>query len=84
MCHNYTYNIYIIFLRYKAVTPENLWMAFEYVLKDTNFTLDENINVTQYMKTWTEQPGYPLVKVNRVNKTFVVTQVIYVQKMTVC
>lgn len=61
--------------RYKAATPEELWIAFENVLYDREFELGENITVTQYMRTWTEQAGYPLVKIVKKNDSFVVTQV---------
>lgn len=67
-------------IRYKAVTPEELWIAFESTLIDNNYELDNNISVTQYMRSWTEQAGYPLVNIIRENNTFVITQVIYLNK----
>lgn len=33
------------------------------------------MTVTEFMRSWTEQPGYPLVEIVRDNSTFVVTQV---------
>lgn len=33
------------------------------------------MTVTEFMRSWTEQPGYPLVEIVRDNATFVVTQV---------
>lgn len=61
-------------IRYNVATPNELWIAFENILIDNNFEL-EDISVTEYMKSWTEQPGYPLVTVVRMNNTFVITQV---------
>lgn len=58
------------------MNPEKLWTEFENVLYETNFELDKSINVTQYMKSWTEQAGYPLVNILKYNNTFIVTQVI--------
>lgn len=58
------------------MNPEKLWTEFENVLYETNFELDKSINVTQYMKSWTEQAGYPLVNIVKYNNTFIVTQVI--------
>lgn len=63
-------------LRYNAATPEELWNAFENVLYDADFELDENVSVTEFMKSWTEQTGYPLINVMKVNDTFVISQVI--------
>lgn len=65
----------MFYIRYNAVTPNELWIAFENVLIDNDFKLDEDISVTQYMKSWTEQAGYPLVTIARVNNTFIITQV---------
>lgn len=70
-------NITIVF-RYNAVTPEQLWIAFENVLYNADFELDENVSVTEFMKSWTEQAGYPLVTVIKVNDTFIISQVVVV------
>jgi len=61
--------------RYTAVTPEQLWIALENVLYDNEFDLGDNLTITQYMKSWTEQAGYPLVTIVKENNTFIITQV---------
>lgn len=61
--------------RFNAATPEKLWNAFENVLYDAQFDFGGNVTVTEFMRSWTEQPGYPLVEIVRDNVTFVVTQV---------
>jgi len=62
--------------RYTAVTPNELWNELENVLYENNFDLGDNFTVTQFMKSWTEQAGYPLIKISKENDTFVITQVI--------
>lgn len=65
----------VILFRFKAATPEDLWNAFESVLYEARFDLAENVSVTQFMRSWTEQAGYPLVEIAKDNDTFVITQV---------
>uniref|UniRef100_A0A2H8TGD8 Aminopeptidase N n=1 Tax=Melanaphis sacchari TaxID=742174 RepID=A0A2H8TGD8_9HEMI len=67
-------NLYLKKNEFKAATPENLWDAFENVLFDVQFDLGESVTVTEFMRSWTEQPGYPLVEIVRNNDTFVITQ----------
>lgn len=66
-----------ILLRFQAATPKQLWEAFEDVLYDNEFYLGDDLTITQFMKSWTEQPGYPLVKIVKENNTFVISQVGY-------
>lgn len=68
--------------RYLAATPEDLWMAFETVLYDEEFDLDDSITITQFMKSWTEQAGYPLVYIMKENNSLVISQVISI--LTIC
>ncbi|CAH1738623.1 aminopeptidase N-like [Aphis gossypii] len=67
-------NLYLKNNEFNAATPEELWNAFENVLYDAEFDVGENVTVTEFMRSWTEQPGYPLVEIVRDNSTFVVTQ----------
>lgn len=62
--------------RNTPVTPENLWIAFENALFDDDFVLAKNLTITEIMKSWTEQPGYPLVEISKVNNAFTITQVL--------
>lgn len=65
----------MIIFRFKAATPEELWDAFENVLYDAEYDLGENVTVTKFMRSWTEQAGYPLVEVVKENDSFIITQV---------
>lgn len=58
-----------------AATPKQLWTAFESVLSANGFDLGANVTVTEFMKSWTEQAGYPLLTVTRENNSLVVVQV---------
>lgn len=72
---NVVHRIRVILFRFEAATPEELWTAFENTLYDAEFDLGENVTVTEFMRSWTEQAGYPLVEVVKENDTFVITQV---------
>lgn len=72
---NVVYRIRVILFRFNAATPEELWTAFENVLYDAEFDLGENVTITEFMRSWTEQAGYPLVEVAKENDTFIITQV---------
>ncbi|KAL5244502.1 hypothetical protein ACI65C_011912 [Semiaphis heraclei] len=67
-------NQYLTNNEFKAATPEELWSAFENVLYDAKFDLGENVTVTELMRSWTEQAGYPLVEIVKEKDTFVITQ----------
>ncbi|VVC40910.1 Hypothetical protein CINCED_3A002040 [Cinara cedri] len=75
-------NYYLEDNKYAAATPEDLWTAFENVLFEEEFELGDNITVTEFMESWTEQSGYPLVRVKRENDTFVVTQERFLTELT--
>lgn len=62
--------------RNAASTPNDLCAAFETVIYEENFDFNDKFIVTEFMNSWTEQAGYPLVNVTRANSTFIVTQVI--------
>lgn len=78
MCLNLLFYKNTVVLRYKAATPEKLWIAFENVLYDKEFDLGDNFTITQFMRTWTEQSGYPLVKIVKENNAFIITQVVII------
>ncbi|XP_025405726.1 aminopeptidase N-like isoform X2 [Sipha flava] len=67
-------NFYLKANRYEAATPEKLWNAFENVLYEADYELGENVNVTLFMNSWTEQVGYPLVTISKVNDSLSITQ----------
>lgn len=58
------------------MTPNKLWAALESAVRDENFVMGDNVTVTQFMKHWVEQAGYPWLKVKKINGTFIVTQVL--------
>ncbi|XP_022172013.1 aminopeptidase N-like [Myzus persicae] len=67
-------NLYLTKNKFRAATPDDLWNAFENALYDVGFDLGEKLTVTEFMRSWTEQAGYPLVEIVKKNDTFVITQ----------
>jgi len=65
--------------RYKAAEPKNLWNSFDNVIFDANYKsgiLGNTITVEEYMRSWTDQAGYPVVNVDSGNPNYlIVTQV---------
>lgn len=64
------------YFRYKSVEPKNLWDSFDNVLFEENYKLGNNsITVGEFMSTWTDQAGYPVINVEYDNNTLILTQV---------
>lgn len=65
--------------RYKAAEPKNLWNSFDSVIFDANYKsgiLGNTITVEEYMRSWTDQAGYPVINVDSGNSNYlIVTQV---------
>lgn len=65
--------------RYKAAEPKNLWNSFDSVIFDMTYKagiLSNSITVEEYMKSWTDQAGYPVINVDSGNPNYlIVTQV---------
>lgn len=61
--------------RYESVESERLFGAFEFTLADFRYDFGD-VSVTDFMKQWTEQAGYPVINVTRDDHgAFIVTQV---------
>lgn len=63
-------------VRYGTAEPDQLFEAFELTL--AKYQLDfghGQVTVTEFMKHWTEQAGYPAINVTKVNGSFIVKQV---------
>lgn len=78
-CYNsldifYSYGV-LCLLRYESVNPDVLFAAFENTISEYQYDFGKNITVTDFMKQWTEQAGYPMVSVIKINDVFVITQV---------
>lgn len=58
-----------------SVVPDVLFAAFEYTISEYKFDFGQGVTVTNFMKQWTEQAGYPMINVSKVNDEFIVTQV---------
>jgi len=58
-----------------SVDPDVLFAAFEYTISEYQFNFGQDFTVTDFMKQWTEQSGYPMINVVKVNDEFIVTQV---------
>jgi len=52
-----------------------LFAAFEDIIAEYQFDFGQDVTVTNFMKQWTEQAGYPMINVVKVNDEFIITQV---------
>jgi len=70
--------LYLNTYKYKAVEPKNLWNSFDNVIFEANYKsgiLGNTITVEEYMRSWTDQAGYPVVNVDSGNPNYlIVTQ----------
>jgi len=65
----------IMLFRNGAVTPSNLWAVYENYYFEIEYTLSENVQFTNFIQSWTDQSGYPVVNVTRNQNTYLITQV---------
>lgn len=65
----------IVSIRYGAVTPSNLWAVYENYYFDIEYKLSDNVPFTNFIQSWTDQSGYPVVNVTRNQNTYIITQV---------
>lgn len=65
----------IVLFRNSAVTPSNLWAVYENYYFEINYKLSENVPFTNFIQSWTDQSGYPVVNVTKNQNTFIITQV---------
>lgn len=61
--------------RYKSVEPDSLFDAFEMTVSEYQYEFGSTFTITDFMKKWTEQAGYPMINVVKVNDSFILTQV---------
>lgn len=57
------------------MAPDVLFAAFQSVIAERAFDFGRDFTVADFMKTWTEQAGYPVITVRKVNDKFAVAQV---------
>lgn len=55
------------------VSPHAFYEALEYEAQIHSFPLPHGISITEIMKTWTENAGYPLITVSRDAKNNAIT-----------
>lgn len=65
----------IVLFRNGAVTPSNLWAVYENYYFEIDYQLSENVPFTNFIQSWTDQSGYPVVNVTKNQNTFIITQV---------
>jgi len=61
--------------RYKAVEPKNLWNSFDSVIYDANYKsgiLGNTITVEEFMRSWTDQAGYPVINIDTTSPNYIV------------
>ncbi|XP_060865932.1 aminopeptidase N-like [Metopolophium dirhodum] len=59
--------LYLNTYKYKAAEPKNLWSSFDSVIFDVNYKsgiLGNTITVEEFMRSWTDQAGYPVIKID--------------------
>lgn len=68
--------------RYMEAEPIDLWQAFDYMLYDANYVIEDGVTIVNYMNSWTEQPGYPVITVSSTsNGSVVASQVMKITKI---
>lgn len=55
---------------FRTTTPENLWEPFT---KD----IVDKIKLSEIMKNWINNPGYPVISVSRENENITIKQVLF-------
>lgn len=51
--------------KYKSVEPEDLWESIQNIIKLSNDSRFENLNISKIMNSWINTEFYPVVKVTR-------------------
>ncbi|KAL5242092.1 hypothetical protein ACI65C_009502 [Semiaphis heraclei] len=67
--------LYLNTYKYKAVEPKNLWNSFDSVIYDANYKsgiLGNTITVEEFMRSWTDQAGYPVINIDTTNPNYIV------------
>lgn len=64
-------------IRYGVASSFDLWAVFENYYFDTGFQLQEGVEFTDFVTSWTDQVGFPLINVIYENSRsrFKITQV---------
>ncbi|VVC40906.1 Hypothetical protein CINCED_3A003082 [Cinara cedri] len=66
--------LYLKNYRNAATSPSILWSVFENFYFDIKFQLQEDVSFTDFVHTWTDQSGYPVINVTWKNSMYTVTQ----------
>lgn len=72
-----------IYCRYKSAEPKNLWDSFDTVVLQSEEQfgiLGNTISVEEFMNSWMNQAGYPVIYVetNNNDNCLIVTQVHFI------
>lgn len=64
-------------IRYGVASSSDLWAVFENYYFDTGFELQEGVQFTDFVTSWTDQVGFPVINVIYENSRsqFKITQV---------
>lgn len=65
---------YLKRLKFSTARPEDLWESFQ-SLASIPINNKRNVSFEEVMKTWTDQPGYPVVHATLNNDILRLTQV---------
>lgn len=69
--------LYLNNFKYGAVTPSNLWAVFENYYFETGYKLSDNVPFTNFIQSWTDQSGYPVINVTRNQNTYIISQKLF-------
>lgn len=73
--NNYRTIIFFIANRYSIVNPDHLWNAFDNALLELKKQGIHSETTHKIMDSWTNEFGYPVVNINKKDKSLVLTQV---------
>jgi len=57
------------------VTSNDLWAVYENYYFEVDYALKENVPFTNFIESWTNQAGYPVVTVTKNQNTYTLTYV---------
>ncbi|XP_050546402.1 aminopeptidase N-like [Daktulosphaira vitifoliae] len=67
--------LYLNTNKYKNTKPKDMWDSIDSVLYEADYKLTDNIQIRDFMRSWTENEGYPIINVAYQNKkSYSVTQ----------
>ncbi|XP_025419873.1 aminopeptidase N-like, partial [Sipha flava] len=70
-------SLYLNNNKFTSVEPKHLWNSFDNVIFEASYKsglLGDKVTIEDYMNSWTNQAGYPVIYVETINDNLVITQ----------